>query len=155
MWCSTIQRWLGRLFGILLVALISGCGGGSGPAITQTNLHDLAVFYGRFTSQHQGRAPANETEFKNFLRQNSKLLEERKITDMESLFRSPRDQQPYTIIYGLKSGSLPPPPQRPPIIAHEKVGQRGKLLAAFLTGAVEDLNETELKEVLGKSQTTK
>ena len=133
---------------ILFCAFPLGCGGQrASREREESNLKPLAVFYGQFTGRHRGRSPANEAEFKEFLRSlSSEQLATFNVTDPESLFVSPRDQEPYVIIYGSPSG--PPGPGGAPVIAYEQVGVGGKRFVASSIGAVEEVDEARFKELV-------
>jgi len=113
----------------------------------QSNLKPLAVFYGRFMSQHRGQPPADEAEFKEFIRSlPSDQLASFGVTDPESLFVSSRDGQPYVIIYGQPSG--PPGPAGAPVIAYEQAGVGGKRFVASSMAAIEEVDEARFKELV-------
>jgi hypothetical protein len=137
----------GAWAGIALVCVsTSGCGSSADPEqLEESNLKPLAVFYGQFISQHQGRQPANEAEFKEFVRSlPSEQLAGFNVTDPESLFVSPRDGKPYVVVYAGpedSSGVV-----GAPVIAYEQVGVRGKRYVANLMGQVEEVDEAGFKE---------
>jgi hypothetical protein len=134
---------------VLLVLFLSG--GCSGPgrsnqAEESSSLKPLATFYGKFVNQHRGNPPGSEAEFKAFLKEpkNAESLRlEFQVADVDAMFVSPRDHQPYAVIYG----SLPrlPGPGGAPVVAHEKTGIEGKRFVASALGAVEEVDETKFR----------
>ena len=124
-----------------------GCGRDSGgEAQEQSNLKPLAILYGQYTGQHQGRPPANEAEFKEYVRSQSTMLESFQVTDPESLFISSRDEKPYVIKYGAADG--PPGPGGYPVVAYEQEGVGGKRFVASSVGAVDEVDEAKFKELV-------
>ena len=136
--------------GVLIVfcALPVGCGSRrASQEREESTLKPLAVFYGQFTGRHQGRPPASEAEFKEFVRSlSSEELASFNVTDPEGLFISSRDGQPYVVIYGAPSG--PPGPGGSPVVAYEQVGVGGKRFVASSLGAVEEADEARFKELV-------
>jgi hypothetical protein len=138
------------VFAFVLVALGTfpvGCGkGSSGEEQQQSNLKPLAILYGQYTGQHQGRPPAGEAEFKQYVRSQSAMLESFDVTDPESLFVSSRDGKPYVIKYGAVEG--PSGPGGYPVVAYEQEGVGGKRFVASSVGAVEEVDEARFKELV-------
>jgi len=137
--------------GVGLAALcwlvVAGCSHSASKATEESNLKPLAVFYGRFISQHRGQAPANEAEFKAFVKSLSKAeLDGFKITDPESIFVSSRDGKPYATHYGAASGAAGP--SGSPVIAYEQAGKGGKRFVATTVGAVEEVDEARFKQLV-------
>ena len=107
---SRRARWGGMrmltLAGLLAaVGLGGGCGGGSDgkpQPPNEANLQTLAVLYGRYLQQHQGKSPPDEAEFKKFI---AAMPPEQRGTGnkstVEELLVSPRDNLPYVIRYNV------------------------------------------------------
>jgi hypothetical protein len=128
-------------------ALPLGCGGDSGGEEQQkSNLKPLALLYGQYTGQHQGQPPADEAQFKEYVRSQSTMLESFQVTDPENLFVSSRDGKPYVIKYGAADG--PPGPGGYPVIAYEQEGVGGKRFVASSVGAVDEVDEAKFKELV-------
>ena len=136
--------------GAILLALCTfplGCGTDSGGEEQErSNLKPLAILYGQYTGKHQGRPPAGEAEFKEYVRSQSTMLESFQVTDPESLFISSRDGKPYVIKYGAADG--PPGPGGYPVIAYEQEGVGGKRFVASSVGAVDEVDEATFKELV-------
>jgi hypothetical protein len=136
---SSLRRGLGILLCVIAVAccvIPLGCGSGARKAEEQmqSNLRPLAHFYNRYVQENRGRAPANEEEFKQFIRSRpSQDLADQGVTDVESLFVSSRDNKPYVVIYGGQAPS--------DVVAYEQEGVGGKRFVATNLGGVEELDE--------------
>jgi len=124
---------------VCCLALVAGCSG-KAPDAGRANLETLAQYYNMYTGENKGAAPPDEASFK-------KYLAAKKVTDADKLFVSPRDQQPYKVKYGGKSGpdytskGLVTPDQaaNQTIIAEEQTGVGGKRLAAYNSGVVKEI----------------
>lgn len=127
-------------------AALMGCGGGHGSAAQESsNLKPLALLYGQYIGRHRGQPPPNESEFKQFIQKDgATLLATFAIADVDELFVSSRDQQPYVVLYGPTSG--PPGPAGQPVIAYERDGVGGKRFVASSLGAVEEVDESKFRE---------
>ncbi len=142
-----------------LAAHLPGCGSTAPPPPQDppdSSITVLARLYGEFAMRHQGRGPANESEFQQFLEQ---LPEAQKkamgVQDLDVLFRSPRDQQPYVVIYGIRQ-VLPAADVNgilgKPIVIHERNGIDGVMFAANALGAAEQLPGDALKQELSSTR---
>ena len=105
------------------------------------NLQLLASLYGRYISQHRGQAPPDEAALKKFI----PTLSAGELTAMgvdasnlDTLFTSPRDGQPYVVRYR-QSGT---------VVAYEKEGKNGKRYVAYSNTQVEEVDEARLKQLV-------
>ncbi len=136
---------------ILGIALtLFGCGPKSEThrAQEESGLKPLAIFYGRFVPQHQGRPPQNEAEFKAYLKEPAnaeELLGIHKVADIDALFISSRDKKPYIVIYGPTSGEGP---AGAPVVAYEQDGLNGKRFVASSMGAVEEVDAVRFQKMV-------
>lgn len=128
-------------------------------------MRNLAVLLGQYTGRHQGRGPKDEQEFKTYLRGLSADEMRSFGGDVDKLFVSPRDLQPYVIRYGQSAGppgmpgsglrpgeSITVGPNSPnaynePLVAYEKTGVEGKRYVAYQTGKVELVDEARLQQL--------
>jgi hypothetical protein len=133
------KRVAGLFSFALATAAIAGCGGQPATAPTEISLRKLASYYGMFMSSHKGTAPANEAELRTFIK------EKAADADLDELFRSVRDRQPYIVIYFGPKKVLPSS-----VIAYEKEGQAGKRFVAYSTTAVRELDDAEFKLAVDK-----
>ena len=131
------------------IVLLSATGCTNTEAVQEqaSTIKPLAVLYGKYVGEHRGQPPASEAEFKAYVEASGKpILEANKISDVNSLFTSSRDHQPYVILYGPLKG--PPGPAGQPVFAYEKVGVNGKRYVASSLGAVEEVDEARFKELV-------
>jgi hypothetical protein len=124
----------------VLIVLAAGCRGASPPPAGHDQLATIAKYYGLYQGQHHGETPASEQKLKEFIRARDRSV------NVESLFVSPRDQQPFVIRYGKKVAA--PGPGGASIVAYEKAGVSGRRLVARCTVQVEEIAEVKLKELL-------
>jgi hypothetical protein len=126
-----------------------GCSGP--PAVNapeRVPLRQLAIFYGKYRSSHQGQPPKDEAQFKQYIKGlDARHLSTAGLTlaEVDSLFVSPRDGQPYDVRYG-----APPPtegPDGPVAVVAERVGKGGRRFVAYSTGKVEEIDETQYQKV--------
>jgi hypothetical protein len=131
----------------MLVGLVTGCSNSSDPvdtlaSVNETNLQRLANLYFTYQSKHDWRGPADEAEFKSFLRgyNPAKLtrigIDPNKIDD---LFLSERDGQPFKIRYGIPGSSMG---SSAPVI-FEATGIGGKRLVGFLNMQQREVDAAE------------
>lgn len=152
---SALVRATASLLLLLLVELpvlaLVGCGAPSEVPQEEPVVHlkALAVLYGRYVGSHRGQSPPSEAEFKKFIQSLPKTeLETLKVADVDSLFISPRDNQPYQVQYNIP---LPPPgPQGAPVVAYEQTGSGGERYVATSLGDVQLVDEAKFQEVAPK-----
>jgi hypothetical protein len=133
--------------GSLLVGLVTGCSNGNNPEsalanVNGTNIQRLANLYITFQSENDWRGPADESEFKTFLRSyNPAKLERIGIdpSNIDALFISERDGQPFVIRYGVQGsvmGSSEP-------VVFEAIGDGSTRLVGFLNMTQREVDATE------------
>jgi hypothetical protein len=133
----------------LTASLLVGCGSNEKQVAKESsNLKPLMVLYGRYIGQHRGQPPPDETTFKEFIKSTdtSALPAGGVKGDVDALFISTRDQQPYVIIYGQPKG--PPGPGGQPVVAYEQVGVDGRRYVASTLGAIEEVDEARFRELV-------
>jgi hypothetical protein len=103
---------------LVTLAALAGCSSKRPPPppapAESENLSKIEWAYDR-ALQKLGRPPADAEQLKPFLKEYG---------DPEQILRSPRDGEPYVVIYGAqirKASGMPPP-----VWAYEKVGSGGK-----------------------------
>ena len=136
---------------LVLLSVVVGCGdkGRSNKAQEGSPLKPIAKFYGDYVRQHQGMPPAGEAEFKAFLKETKNaawLKEEFKVTDIDKLLISPRDNKPFVIYYGTRSKNAGPGGAL--LVAYEQVGLEGKRFVASALGAVEEVDEAAFRKMV-------
>ena len=126
-----------------------GCGGG--PKVvpqtkTESHLQTLAVLYGQYMGENRGKSPPDEATFKAYIK---KLPADRLMgKTVDELFVSPRDNQPYVIIYNVVMGM--PGIDPPTVVAHEKTGTMGKRYVATGGGGVEEVDEARFQQLISR-----
>ncbi len=134
---------------VLFACGLWGCqrGGTASAPLQESNIKPLAMFYGQFIAQNQGRPPADEAEFKRFIQSRGPAaLQQFGVSDVESLFISTRDNLPYKVAYGGAQG--PPNLVGQPVVVYEQQGVGGKRYVANTLGAVEEVDEARFKELV-------
>jgi hypothetical protein len=125
----------------LAIASLAGCGGDVGRA-RESHIKKVTEVYTSYVAANQGRRPPNEAALKQYAKRlGPERLQVMGIDDVDSIFVSPRDSQPYVIAYA----SMKVPGA---IIAHEKQGVDGKRLVATREGALQELEEAEFQSLL-------
>ena len=145
---SLTMRWR---FAVLFLSWVvaAGCQHPTSREVppAESNVKNIAIFYGRYLAQNRGRTPPDKEALKKFIASHPATeLAALKITDVEQLFVSPRDNQPYVVRYGAK---LPPPgPSGSPVIAYEKDGDGGRRFVAFANAGVEELDDARFRQLV-------
>ena len=139
-----------RAIAFVVLGVAVGCGGKGRPnqAQEESPLKPIAKFYGEYISQHKGQPPAGEAEFKAFLKEAKvadRLKQEFKVTDIDKLLISPRDNKPFVIYYGARSKNIGP--GGAPLVGYEQAGLEGKRFVASALGAVAEVDETEFRKM--------
>ena len=127
---------------VLSCLLAGGCGPGTAPppAPQEVHLKQLAILYGKYTGRHQGQGPKSEDDFKAFIKKLPPAdLAGADPNNIDALFTSPRDGQPYKVLYNVRMAS--PGPQGAPVIAYEQTGEGGRRYVADALGGVQELDE--------------
>jgi hypothetical protein len=133
---------------IPILAVLFGCGPNQQKIQSESsNLKPLAIMYGQYVAKHQGKPPASESEFKEFIKSDgAAFLKSFHVDDPESIFTSSRDKKPYVILYGPVTG--PPGPGGQPVVAYEQEGEGGKRYVATPVGAVEAVDEARFRQLV-------
>ena len=135
-----------RVLSASLIALtLCGCSSSS-PAPTTPErllLRHLAILYGKYQGANQGKPPKDEAQFKKFI----KGLNENQLAtagvspaEIDELFVSPRDGQPYDIRYNN-------PPSSEALVVAERTGRNGKRMVAYSTGRVDEIDDAEYQKI--------
>jgi hypothetical protein len=141
---------IGSIGFAVCLAILAGCSerAAQKEAVERDNIRTLARMYGQYMSAHRGMGPKNEQEFKKYLQGRRDELAAEQITDIDSLFISNRDGQPYTVVYGMTPAKSMTPTGR--VVAYEKQGVDGKRMVAYELMSVEELDEARFQAVVGK-----
>ncbi len=108
-----------------------------------SNLKALAISYRQYATENEGSQPGNEADLRKFIQdQGFEQYDPGTITKVEDLFISPRDAQPYVVIYGNGGNKMPE------ILAYERVGtETGRWVVSSMTTVVE-VNEERLRQLI-------
>jgi hypothetical protein len=126
---------------VLSFCVALGCGGSADrdrtPTDAEKNLLALGTAIAHYTSKN-ARPPADLTQVKTWLKSvDAKKLQDWGITDVEKIFVSPRDNQPY--LYA-KPAEL-----QSPIYAYETTGVGGKKQMVGFALHVDEVSEDQLQ----------
>jgi hypothetical protein len=142
---------INRHFCELLISLgfivAAGCGSGQsgGDAAPDTShIKELTTLYVSYMNRNAGRPPASDAEFKKYVADNGGPLLESVGTSAEQLFVSPRDNEPYVILYGSEAAKL----LRHGIVVHERSGVDGRRLVGYRGGFVNEVDEAEFRKLV-------
>jgi hypothetical protein len=140
---KTLNR-LGLCFLAALACSLSGCN----EQLTElpsgeAEIQNLARWYQDFRGANGRRYPPNEQAFAAFIK--SRSTQEGTPVDPQQLLTSPRDGQKYVVTYG-KPTTLD---FNRSVVAYEKVGVDGKKLVVFESKASREVDDAELKTLLG------
>jgi hypothetical protein len=130
------------IFVALAVLTATGCSRSPEDSATiEARLGRLGLSYGLYAGDHDGTPPQNIEELRRYVERttSSVQLTALKATNVDELFASPRDGQPYKMI---KLPRLPSPigGQPRPVVLYEQFGQQGKRYVAYLGGGVEEID---------------
>jgi len=115
--------------------------------MNDSNIRRVANLYTAFQLRNGGRGPKDESEFKSFIERD---MSKRKLemmgvnpADIEGLFRSDRDGQPFVIRYGVHGGLTTTEP-----VVFEQEGRDGSRKVAFTNGPVEEVDNARYEQLL-------
>lgn len=132
-----------------------GCGGGDSPEQTleeRQGLKAISVLYGTFLSMNGGQPPASGEQLKEFagaLKQNGRVPMGLDLEDLDSIFVSPRDGEPYVLLLGenaLNNGG------DRTAIAYEQTGRDGMRQIALSNTAVVNASAEEFAKYVPDAQ---
>jgi hypothetical protein len=145
----------GRLLVLILVclSLTEGLGCGSQGAATDaeadpSRIKELTTLYMSYMNRNGDRPPASEAEFKRFVAERGQpLFESAGVSAADELFVSPRDNEPYVILYGHEAAKL----ISRGIVIHERTGVGGRRLVGNRGGSVEEVDEAQFRKLVPDS----
>ena len=135
------------LSGCILAGVLIGCSSRTDPdsaiaRVNGTNTERLANLYFTFQSEHEWRGPADEAEFKSFVRKYDPRKLSRVGVDpnaVDKLFISERDGQPFKIRYGVLGSAMG---SSAPVI-FESAGDGKSRLVGFLNMQQREVDDSE------------
>lgn len=125
---------------MLTGALLVGCEGKEIPTVRDVDdLHIMKFLtvWSAYKQSHNGRAPADEKELKAWAKTlKPDRLAKLGLKDIDSVFNSPRDGQPYALVkMGRERGGMSQ------VLAYERTGVDGKRKTVSTMGSVSDMDE--------------
>ena len=136
-----------RLGPLLLgVLLLGGCGRGGGVAKSelpsdQQHILKVASLCAQYKRENRAKLPTSIDELKAFAKKLSKEKQKQYgVDDVEKMFISPRDNQPYGIN---NTGSEHAGMTK--ILVYEQVGVNGKRMTASSLGTAQEVDEDEFR----------
>ena len=133
---------------LLWVAVVAttGCAGGSNSPPSNEALlaiENVGKWFQLYRADNTGKPPSDEEAFLTFV--NRKLSERGQETvDREKLLTSPRDGEPYVVLYGkINSGN-----QESNLVAYEKTGAYGTKLIVTELGRSRVVEDSDLQTIL-------
>jgi hypothetical protein len=136
------------------LAPLAGCskdsGGEESNPGSPENQHimQIANLVGAYKSAHKGQVPSSTEALKTWVQGLPKAeLEKKKITNLDDMLVSPRDNEPYQIAPAPKGMRAMGPPR---VVVYEKTGVRGKHKVASGMGTVDELDTKTLDSLLGR-----
>lgn len=146
------------LFMLAMLGTITWAGCGGSPSAdsmlrdaNKANIQRLTNLYTRFQMQNQSQGPQNEAEFKRFIQNLDRGSLETMgvdLNDLDSLFISDRDQQPFDIRYGVQSSFRGDPVG----LIFEQQGLDGVRQVGLSTITVRDIDDEQLFSQLKSGQ---
>jgi hypothetical protein len=141
--------WLALVLGCISLSL-SGCLGSKADRLAyqanSTNVKRLSNLYNYYQNANAFKGPKNEEDFKNFINSQGKERLERvgvTYTNVDELFVSERDRQPFRIRYGINTRVRGP---AIPVI-FESAGVGGTIQVGFTTGQTEEVDASEADDM--------
>jgi hypothetical protein len=121
---------------------------GSDGTTDVSRIKEITMLYVSFLNRNSGRPPANEEEFKRYVAERGEpLFNAAGVSSADELFVSPRDNEPYVILYGSDAAKL----ISKGIVAYERTGVDGRRLVGQRTGSVEELDEAAFRQLVPAS----
>jgi hypothetical protein len=135
-----ISAFIAVLSAIAIVGCSSSEKAPAPPSADELHIKNIAIIYQVATGANKGKAAKSIDELKKVVsNMDSERAQEMKIDpkNMDSIFNSPRDGQPYVIRF-----------KGDGVLAYEKTGKNGKRLVVYTTMEVKEIEEAKLKEVV-------
>jgi len=131
-----------------LLTIATGCGGevANDDAVPDdSRIKQLTTLYAVSMNSQGGRPPADEAEFKEFVtKSGEELIKSAGVNAVDELFVSPRDNEPYVVLYGNEAARL----INQGIVMHERTGVGGRRLVGYRGGFVNELDDAEFRKLV-------
>jgi hypothetical protein len=117
----------------------------SDAAPDDSRIKPLTMMYASYMNRSAGRRPASQQEFKSYIAERGEqLLKSAGMSSVEELFVSPRDNEPYVILYGSEDPRL----TSSGIVIYERTGMGGRRLVGYRMGFVNEVDEAEFRKLV-------
>lgn len=130
----------------LVVMAVTGCGGSKPQPIQSAekrHIMQMASIYRHYLSAHNNKPPASTEALKEWALKQPK--DKLGIQDsVEDALKSPRDGEPYAFVPPPKGRKMGPQA----VQVYEKVGVKGSHITAGEMGALNEMTDKELEEIL-------
>lgn len=140
--------WLSAAAAAVLVSF-SGCGGDDGlNSPTAKKLTSVSTLYLDYAVGKAGAGPPNDAALKKHIKGlYASVLAHHGIdpNNLDDLFKSERDGQPFVVLYGTSVTSVSANSKQ--VIAHEATGKNGKRLVATAGMKVLSVTDAELEKL--------
>ncbi len=110
------------------------------PSPTEVNLLKVSTIYRIFKENNGGKAPPSMDDLRAWAKKNPAKLASLQIQDVDRVFVSPRDQQPFVLV--------PLPLGIGPVLAHEKSGAGGKVFMVSTVGSLAEVSEAQVSSAV-------
>jgi hypothetical protein len=108
-------------------------------------LTELTKLYANYLRTNRNQAPASEADFKAIVAEaGGSILKRAGVSSVDELFVSPRDGQPFVVLYGKDAARL----IRRGVIAHERIGKDGRRLVGYELGYVHEVGQEEFAKLV-------
>jgi hypothetical protein len=144
-----LTRLGSAVVGMLMLVILAGC---TSPAAKQTsnaeNSHLRWLLKVRTHALSQGKPLKSKEDYKSYIQSLSPELRDRVIqgsgvSDVDELFVSERDGQPYVLFYG-----PPPAGVGADVVGYEQKGMDGKRYVGYSLGVVSEADEQRFNELV-------
>jgi hypothetical protein len=139
------------LLACLVLALSLGCDADEPAANAEADaarITSLTLLYTSYMNSHGRVPPASEAEFKQYIAEtDDRVLGAAGVSTVDELFVSPRDNEPYVVLYGREAAKL----ISRGIVAHERKGKDGRRLVGYRMGFVNEVEESEFRKLVPPS----
>jgi len=143
------RRALRATVAILLLAIVAGCG--SPGAKQASDVKSSRLYWLMKVRTHalsQGQTLNSQDDYKRYIRNldpegRDAIMKGTGISNVDELFVSERDGQPYVFFYGRRPASV-----AADLVAYERTGVDGERYVGFGLGVVEEVDEQRFNELV-------
>lgn len=137
-------------FAGITVLGVAGCSKDDKPQDdSDRNLKALAVLWGKYSNKNRGAGPSSEADFKKWIKSlPGSELEALNVNGVvaDSIFVSPRDNQPYGIALKVVQTGIPNPNGPGMMVVWEQTGVNGKRMVSDMLGRIEEIDQATFEQ---------